>query len=297
MRVQNSAIVGNPVAVRTGTTLAALGVLSFSFSLPATAWALDGFGPWTVTAVRCALAGLLAAVALRVARVPLPDRRQIAPILVVALGCVVLFPLLSTLALQTTSTGNAAVVVGAMPIATAAYAAVRTGVRHSPVFWAAAVTGTAVVVAFTFLRSGGVPSTGDLYMIGAVVGGAAGYAEGGRLAARTPGWRVIAWALVFSLPVFVPASALALALEPAHPTPTAVTGLAYLVLVSQFAGFVAWYGGMAIIGVARGSQLQLAQPVLTLSWAVLLLGEPLTPSAPIAAVAVLACIIVTQRVR
>jgi drug/metabolite transporter (DMT)-like permease len=52
---------------------------------------------------------------------------------------------------------------------------------------------------------------------------------------------------------------------------------------------------MAAIGIARASQLQLAQPLLTLVWSVLLLAEPLSPAAPVAAVAVLVCIAVTQR--
>jgi drug/metabolite transporter (DMT)-like permease len=54
---------------------------------------------------------------------------------------------------------------------------------------------------------------------------------------------------------------------------------------------------MAAIGVPRASQLQLAQPLLTLGWAVLLMGEQPSPLAPVTAVAVLACIAVTQRVR
>jgi drug/metabolite transporter (DMT)-like permease len=41
----------------------------------------------------------------------------------------------------------------------------------------------------------------------------------------------------------------------------------------MFAGFYAWYRGLAVGGIAKISQLQLAQPVLTLGWSVLLLGE------------------------
>lgn len=54
---------------------------------------------------------------------------------------------------------------------------------------------------------------------------------------------------------------------------------------------------MAAIGVEKASQLQLAQPLLTLVWSVLLLGEHLATAAPLAAVAVLLCIAVTQRAR
>ncbi|MYW21302.1 EamA family transporter, partial [Streptomyces sp. SID2955] len=53
--------------------------------------------------------------------------------------------------------------------------------------------------------------------------------------------------------------------------------------------------GMAAVGIPRASQLQLAQPLLTLVWSALLLGEHFTAAAPLTAVAVLVCIAVTQR--
>ncbi|MER7152228.1 EamA family transporter, partial [Streptomyces lydicus] len=85
--------------------------------------------------------------------------------------------------------------------------------------------------------------------------------------------------------------------EPLRLTAHAVAGLLWLAIGSQFVGILVWYRGMAAIGIARASQLQLAQPLLTLVWSVLLLGERLPPAAPAAALAVLACIAVTQRAR
>jgi drug/metabolite transporter (DMT)-like permease len=76
---------------------------------------------------------------------------------------------------------------------------------------------------------------------------------------------------------------------------TALAGLGYLAVVSQFLGLMVWYRGMAAIGVARASQLQLAQPLLTLVWSAALLGEQLGAWTPLAAVAVLVCVAVTQR--
>lgn len=126
---------------------------------------------------------------------------------------------------------------------------------------------------------------------------AAGYAQGGRLAAHMPGRQVIAWGLVVALPVSALVTVCALPVEPVRPTAEALVGLAYVAAVSQFGGFVVWYRGMAVIGVPRASQLQLAQPLLTLGWAVALLGEDLPPLAPATALVVLACIAATQRVR
>ncbi|GAB2595372.1 DMT family transporter [Streptomyces capparidis] len=282
---------------RGGTLPAALGVIAFSFSFPGTVWALDGLGPWTVTGLRGVLAALLAGACLAACRVPLPARRDWPALLTVAGGCVVGFPLLSTLALRTSSTAHSAVVIGALPLATAALSAALTGTRPSRVFWGAALTGAAAVAGFTLQQSGGAPTTADLYLFGALLVCAAGYAEGGRLSKRMPGWQVIAWGVVAALPVMVPTAVLGLAAEPARLTGESVLGLVYVAAVSQFLGFVVWYRGMAAIGVARASQLQLAQPLVTLVWAVLLMGERLTWAAPVTALLVLACIAVTQRAR
>ncbi|MFJ9770049.1 DMT family transporter [Kitasatospora sp. NPDC101157] len=280
-----------------GTALAALGVASFSLSFPATAWSLTGFGPWTSTGLRGAVAGVLAGLYLLASAAPLPERRQLPGLLVVSAGCVVGFPLLTTLALRTSSTAHSAVVIGVLPLATAVVAALRTGRRPSRVFWAAALAGAVAVLAFTLLQSHGRPTLADLYLFLGLLVCAAGYAEGGRLSRELPGARVIAWAVVAALPVMLLTSGYGLAAEPVHLGGKALAGLAYVAAVSQLGGFVLWYRGMAVIGVPRASQLQLAQPLLTLLWSVLLLGEDLPVAAPVTAVVVLLCIAVTQRAR
>lgn len=280
-----------------GTALAALGVLAFSLSFPATTWALEGFGPWSATGIRGTAAAAIALVALGVARCPLPVRRDWGALAVVAIGCAVGFPLLTTLALQTSSTAHSAVVIGALPMATAAISALRTGARHSGIFWAAASVGAAAVIVFTLAQNQGRPTLADLFLFAALVVCAAGYAEGGRLSAHMPGWQVIAWGVVLAAPVNLLVAVWALPHEPIHPNAHALIGMAYLAAVSQFGGFVVWYRGMGLIGVARASQLQLAQPLLTLVWAVLLLGERFSPAVPLTAAVVLACIVITQRAR
>lgn len=280
---------------RHGALLAGLGVVAFSLTFPATAWGLESFGPWSLVAVRSLLAGLLAGAFLLVGRVPLPARRHWAGLAVVAAGTVVGFPLLTTLALRTSTTSHAAVVVGLLPLTTAALSALRTGRRPSRAFWAAALAGAGVVLAFTVQQSGGALSAGDLYLFAALLVCAAGYTEGGRLAREMPGWQVIGWALILTLPLAVLGSAAALAAEPVHLGAHGVLGMLWVAAGSQFFGLYVWYRGMAAIGVPRASQLQLAQPLMTLVWAVLLLGEHLSPAAPLAAAGVLVCIAVTQR--
>ncbi|WP_369187450.1 DMT family transporter [Streptomyces sp. R08] len=284
-------------AVRTGTVQAALGVIAFSLTFPATAWGLEGFGAWSLVAVRSVLAAVIAGGCLLTLRVPVPGRRHWAGLAVVAAGVVVGFPLLTTLALETSTTAHAAVVVGLLPLTTAALSALRTGIRPSRTFWTAALAGAGAVIAFTVQQSGGAVTTADLYLLAALLVCAAGYTEGGRLARIMPGWQVIAWALVLCLPLTVPAAALALSYDTPHFTAHSVAGLLWVAAGSQFLGLVVWYRGMAAIGVPKASQLQLAQPLLTLVWSVLLLGEHLPVAAPLTAAAVLVCIAVTQRAR
>lgn len=308
MRAHDSATAPSPIAVSTspaattprvpaGTVQAALGVIAFSLTFPATAWGLEGFGAWSLVAVRSVLAAVIAGGCLLALRVPVPSRRHWAGLAVVAGGVVVGFPLLTTLALETSTTAHAAVVVGLLPLTTAALSALRTGIRPSRTFWTAALAGAGAVLAFTVQQSGGAVTTADLYLLAALLVCAAGYTEGGRLARIMPGWQVIAWALVLCLPLSVPAAAVALSYDTPHLTAHSVAGLLWVAAGSQFLGLVVWYRGMAAIGVPKASQLQLAQPLLTLVWSVLLLGEHLTVAAPLTAAAVLVCIAVTQRAR
>ncbi|MFF4497563.1 DMT family transporter [Streptomyces sp. NPDC001272] len=305
MTAKNSATLPAPIAVQTegrsagrsGTALALLGVVAFSLTFPATAWGLESFGPWSLVALRSVLAAVIAGGFLLAGRVPLPDRAHWAGLAVVAGGVVVGFPLLTTLALRTSTTSHAAVVVGLLPLTTAALSALRTGTRPPRAFWAAAVAGALVVLAFTLAQSGGALSAGDAYLFGALLVCAAGYTEGGRLARLMPGWQVIGWALVLCLPLSVAGSLLGLASEPVHLSWHGVAGLGWAAAGSTFLGLYVWYRGMAAIGAPRASQLQLAQPLLTLVWSVALLGERLSPATPLAAGAVLVCITVTQRVK
>ncbi len=276
-----------------------LGVLAFSLTLPVTKIALQGYGPWTVAFGRTAIAGLVALVVLRLARAPRPTRAQLPALLATTGGVVIGFPLLTTLALQSTSAADAAVVIAALPIATAVLAVLRTGERMGGLFWACSATGTLAVAAFAVTRGGGggasLPAT--LMLLGAVLAAAVGYNEGGRLAGQVPGWVVISWALAVAVPLTGPLLVVSLAAGPSQPSWSASAALLFLALVPQYLGFFAFYAGLARAGVARASQTQLLQPLLTLAWSVLLIGETVSGPTLLAALVVVASVAGTQRAR
>ncbi|WP_424214633.1 DMT family transporter [Streptomyces sp. BI20] len=280
---------------RGGVLCAAAGVLAFSLTFPSTVWGLEGFGPWSLIALRSLLAGVLAAGCLAAARVAPPAREHRFGLLAVAAGVVVGFPLLTTLALRSTTTSHAAVVVGLLPLTTAACAAWRTGVRPSRTFWTAALVGAALVLALALAQGGGAPTGADGLLFAALLLCAFGYTEGGRLARLMPGWQVIGWALVACLPLSALGAVLALSVEPVSWNAHGVLGLLWAAAGSTFLGLWVWYRGMAEIGPARAGQFQLAQPLLTVGWSVLLLGESPSPAVPLVACGVLVCIAVTQR--
>jgi drug/metabolite transporter (DMT)-like permease len=275
-----------------------LAVLGFSFSLPATRAAVEDLDATFVGLGRAVAAGVLAAALLAATRQQLPHRRHLPELGLVILGVVVGFPLFTALALQELTSAHGAVMIAVIPAATAVAAVMFAGERPSPGFWAASGAGLVAVLAFAASRGTGLPTGSDLMLLLGVALVAVGYAAGGSLAREIGGWQVICWALVLSLPLLTPVTAIAVADGGVGEGDTAAwLGFAYVSLVSMFLGFFAWYAGMARGGVAKTGQLMLVMPLLTLVWSALLLDESVTAGTVLAAVAVLACVVATQRAR
>lgn len=251
-----------------------LGVAIFSGSLPATRLAVADLDPLFLTAARAVIAGALALSLLAAMRAPRPSRRDLAALGVVALGVVAGFPLLTAIALREITAAHSIVFIGLLPMATAIFAVRRAGERPSASFWAFAGVGAALVAVFALTRGADGSLRGDLLMIAAILVCGLGYAEGGRLSRTLGGWQVICWALVIALP---PMALLGVVTWPSDVTqvgPAAWAGLAYVSLFSMLIGFVFWYRGLALGGVAAVGQLQLLQPMMGLALAAWLLGEP-----------------------
>ena len=287
-----------PSRTREGLVFGALGVLAFSLTLPATRAAVPELGGTMVGLGRALVAATLAGVLLVVRRERLPARRHWPRLALISAGIVVGFPLLSALALRHMPASHGAVLVGFAPAATAVAAVFRARERPSVTFWVVSAMGLTAVLAFAAAQGAGTPTAGDAVMLLAITSAAVGYAEGGALARELGGWRVLCWALVMSVPVLLPIVALHadVSLLP-HASPRAWAGFAYVSGVSMFLGFLAWYRGLSLGGVARVSQLQLLQPLLTLGWSALLLGEEVGRGTLGAALLVVACVLASVRSR
>lgn len=274
-----------------------VGVLGFSFTLPATRLAVAELDSTLVGLGRALVAAAVAAVLLAATRPPLPARRHWPRLAVTALGVVVGFPLLSAWALRQLPAAHGAVIVGLMPAATAVMAVLRGGERPSRSFWLASLLGLVAVAIFAATEGAGRPLPADGLILAAVLLGGLGYAEGGALARELGGWQVISWALVLSAPLLLPIVLWRVRETGVAADLPAWLCFAYVSLVSMYAAFFAWYRALAQGGVARIGQLQLAQPVLTMLWSALLLGERVSWAMALAAAAVLGSVALTQRTR
>lgn len=284
---------------RSGLGWGFLGVLAFSFTVPVTKVALVGLSPLFIGSGRAVVAALLAAITLATLRARRPTGVQRARVTIVAGGVVVGFPLLTSFALTTAPAGHSAVVIGLLPAATAVAAVLRGGERPTRRFWIFAGSGAVAAMVFASVQHGGLApmAWSDLLLLGAVVAAAVGYAEGGLLARELGSWQTISWALVVASPLMVALTALSVVQQPPTAAIDSWLAFGYLGVVSMFLGFFAWYRGLAIGPIARVSQIQLVQPVLSIVWAALILRERLDWATVLGGLAVILCAGLAVRTR
>lgn len=272
-----------------------LGMLIFSGSLPATRLAVQEFDPLFLTAMRAVLAALLALCALGMMRQRWPRRQDLVPLVMVAIGVVIGFPLLTALALQHTTSAHALVYIGLLPLATACFGVLRGGERPKAAFWLFSVLGSLLVGAFALSQGAGASWAGDLLMVAAVLLCGLGYAEGAMLTRKLGGWQVISWALVVALPLTAGVAVWAAPATWPQVSVGAWLSLGYISLFSMWIGFIFWYRGLALAGIAAVGQLQLLQPFFGLALAGLVLHETIQPSMLAVMAGVLVCVYGAKR--
>jgi drug/metabolite transporter (DMT)-like permease len=292
-----------------GMLLGLIGVLMFSLSLPMTRLAVKQIDPVWLALARAELAAALSAAALIYYKVPFPAKPLWPKIFWTIIGVIFGFPIFSSISMRYTDASHGAVVNGLLPLATAIIVSFFSSERPSKAFWLSAFTGSALVVGFALWQSKGAIQIGDAAMLVAVLAGGIGYALGGKLAQAIGGWQAICWSLVCAAPVVLVAMAglawfrggLAESLTLDHSANwQAITwqswgAYLYVAIFSQLIGFFFWYGGMAIGGVARVSQVQLLQLFFTLGFASLVNHENVSVGTWIVGLLVVIVIIINKK--
>ena len=272
-----------------------IGVVIFSGSLPATRVAVLELDPVFLTVARATIAGTLALCLLVLLKSKRPERSQLYPLLIVAMGVVVGFPLLTALALQHVTSAHSIVFLGMLPLATAVFGVLRGGEHPQPAFWLFSVLGCTLVVAFALTQGLTASPKGDILMLLAVIVCGLGYAEGAKLARVLGGWQVISWALVLALPVMAPLTWVLAPSSFVSIGAPAWLGLGYVSFFSMFIGFIFWYRGLAQGGIAAVGQLQLLQPFFGLALAAMLLHETVSMGMLSVTGGVILCVIAAKR--
>ncbi len=301
MSAQSSTAAGESAQASRGLWLGLLGVTIFAMTLPMTRLAVGTPEAPLMSGVfialgRAVVAAGLSILFLLVTRAPWPKREDWWPLLIVMGGVVFGFPLFTSIAMRHVDAVHASVIVGVLPLGTAAVGALLHRQRPSIGFWLCAVLGSALVVAFALLRSGGSGLQlhfADVLLLGAMLCASVAYAYGARLSQRMRAEHVICWALLMALPLTLP---LAWASRPQAPLPaSAWGGFAYVAVFSMWLGFFAWYRGLALGGTVRVSQMQLLQPLISMGFAAALLGERLDAVSAGFALAVIATVFIGKK--
>lgn len=272
-----------------------IGVLIFSGSLPATRVAVLEFNPIFLTVARASIAGILALIALLAFKEKRPTPKQIFPLIIVAFGVVIGFPLLSALALQYLTSAHSMVFLGLLPIVTAIFGIIRGGERPKPIFWLFSIIGSTLVMGYAIAQGLTVSPIGNLLMLAATILCGLGYAEGAKLSKTLGGWQTISWALVIALPVMIPLILMYLPASFKGISIGAWSGLLYISIFSMFIGFIFWYRGLAQGGIATVGQLQLLQPFFGLALAATLLHEKVSMGILVVTVGVILCVAATRK--
>lgn len=272
-----------------------LGVVIFSGSLPATRIAVLDMDPFFLTFLRASIAGILAMMLIFGFREKRPQAAHLLPLILVSLGVIVGFPLLTAMALRHVTSAHSIVFLGLLPLATAIFGVIRGGERPKPLFWFFSLMGSLLVIGFALSQSGNVSLTGDLLMLAAVIVCGLGYAEGAKLTRVLGGWQVISWALIISLPFMLAASVITLPDSLTQIRTPAWIALGYVSVFSMLIGFIFWYKGLAIGGIAAVGQLQLLQPFLGLALSATLLHEAVNPLMMLITLGVILCVMGSRK--
>jgi drug/metabolite transporter (DMT)-like permease len=287
-----------------GYIYATIGMIAFSFTFIGVRLGFESFSPVMLSFGRIVPVAMFAIIVLKLSGANIfPAKADLPKVIGVAIGVVIGFPALTTLALQHIPAGESGVIIALAPIASAVIGVIYGHKHPGLLFWVASILGTIAAIAFALSRGASLSNPENVIwyfvVLIAVIVSSWGHVTGATLAAKHKSFQVISWGIVVAIPLNVPIALWDLfVVNPMTqwPTVSAWFGYLYVSFFSMFLGFFLWYAGMDRVGVAKTSQLQLAQPIFTLLWAIIFLAESVGPDTWVAAAAIVAAVGWTQRV-
>lgn len=287
-----------------GYIYALTAIIGFGGTFIAVSLGYQSFDAITMSFGRVIPGAIAAMIALKAMKQPvLPPREAFPMILGVTVGIVIGFPLLSSLALTTVPAADAGVIGAMMPVITGTIAVLIGHKKPKPMFWVAAAFGSLAAAALAYLRAGSQLGGGEFWgyilLVGAMLFASMGHITGNKLAGKFNSFHVLCWAVIVSIPIQLPGAIINWAVHPITQAPTvgAIIGFLYASLFSIIFGNFLLNHGFYKIGLVRGSQLQLIQPIVTMILSIVVLNKAVSPITWIAAAAILASVAWTQRLK
>ena len=260
-----------------GNLLGIMAVVSFSLTLPFTKFLTKSLDFYEIGIMRAIIASSMALIIIVYKKEDWPHKRDVFKFIMTGLGVVLGFPFLVALGMETVSSGHGGVLLASLPLSTAIFSTLLSQEKPALLFWLLSLLGFLIVCTFSIWHN---PikdfswSYGDTALFGAVLMGGFGYAQGGHLSKIYSSWKVICFALIFTLPFIIISVPFLIDFKIFKIiTPMNYFALLFLGLINNLFAFFLWYRGLALGGVAKVGQLQLLQPFFTIFFSVILLSE------------------------
>ncbi|HLF12288.1 MAG TPA: DMT family transporter, partial [Gammaproteobacteria bacterium] len=265
--------------------------------------ALSTIDPATAGMLRSLIAGVIAGVLALGWRLPFPAGTGPRSLLALSgIGNFAIWPLLLSLGLGMTTASHAALLIAMIPAFTGLLAAIIDRAWPRLGWWA----GVLVAGVGTFFLIGsradpaleaetGATVIGDLVILLGVMVCAGGYVAGGKLSPIIGTWATSFWGLGLAAIVLAPiVGALAGRTDWAAVDASSWFAIAYMAVLGSLVGYVLWFWALGHGGIARISSWQMGQPVISVVFAAIVLGEAVTLPLVIAGAAIVAGTALTQ---
>lgn len=256
-----------------GMVFILIGVMIFGGTVPFTKIALNNFTPLEIMITRLLLGGGISFIILIIKRELSLIKTYKNYLWKTALGkC--LFPILLALSLKGLPANFGGVALGLIPFATSILAIIILKEKVKKSFFIYGALGSITVIGYSFQAVPNFSFHIPLIFFAIIICGI-GYTYGASLAKHIGGTMSVCLSngalfplalllcFITEFPNFATAS-----------TPS-ILSLIYLGVMSQLVGFFPFYTGLAKIGVAKGVQIQLLQPFVTLLISYFLIDSPL----------------------